>query len=82
MPAQAKSYWQTMYLGDDRARETCRSWFAPLADDMTPHKAEILCDIETDREKKLRAFMKDSDGAEFKFERTMGQRFSIRRVRL
>jgi hypothetical protein len=55
-----------------------KSWFQPLCEDMTPYKAEILCDKETDREKKIRAFMTDPHGKKFKFERTKGGRnFSV-----
>ena len=40
---------------------------------MTPYKAEILCDTETDREKKLRAFMTNAEGEKYKLERTLGK---------
>ena len=69
-----KSYWQTMYVGDERAKAAVKSWFSPLADDCTPYRAEVLCDIETDREKKVRAFMTDAAGKRFMFERTRGGR--------
>jgi len=50
---------------------------------MIPYKAEILCDVETDREKKIRAFMTDEDGRNFQFERTLGRgRFSVSRKRI
>lgn len=75
-----KSYWQEAYIGSDRAKEDVKSWFAPMCEGMTPYKAEILCDIETDREKKIRAFMTDGDGKRYQFERTRGGReFSITR---
>lgn len=75
-----KSYWQEAYVGSDRAKDDVKSWFMPMADGMTPYKAEILCDIETDREKKIRAFMTDADGKRYQFERTRGGKtFSISR---
>jgi len=74
-----KSYWQSVHVGTDWAKASCKSWFTPLCDGMTPYKAEILCDIETDREKKIRAFMTDAEGGKWMFVRTMGQRFSITR---
>ena len=75
----AKSYWQAVYVDSDDAKAVCKSWFAPMCEGMTPYKAEILCDIETDREKKLRAFMIDDEGKHHKFERTKvgGKTFSI-----
>lgn len=75
-----KSYWQEAYIGSDRAKEDVKSWFAPMCEGLTPYKAEILCDIETDREKKIRAFMTDADGKRYQLERTRGGRdFSITR---
>lgn len=68
-----KSYWQAMSLSSDGDKQACKSWFSMLCDDdMTPYKAEVLCDIETDREKKLRVFMTDAAGKRFQFERTCG----------
>jgi hypothetical protein len=51
---------------------------------MTPYKSEILCDVETDAEKKLRAFMVDESGRHFEFTRTRGARstFSISMKRI
>jgi hypothetical protein len=69
-----KSYWQDAYIGDDRSRDDVRSWFGPLADGMTPYKAEILCDVDTDREKKIRALMTDADNNRYQFERTLGRK--------
>jgi len=83
MAKQPKSYWQAMSLDSPHSRDACRSWFGVMADEMMPYKAEVLCDIKTDKEKKLRAFMRDGDGREFKLERTLGGRnFTIRRVAL
>ena len=72
-----KSYWQTMSLHSDGAKEACKSWFGPLSEGMTPYKCEVLCDIETDAEKKIRAFMTDTAGARFKLERTRGRNYSV-----
>lgn len=74
----AKSYWQKIYLGSDNAKAAVCSWLSPMSDGMTPYDAEVLCDIATDREKKLRVFMTDKDGTRFQFERTRGGRnFSV-----
>ena len=82
MPA-SKSYWQEAYLGSDDAKENVKSWFGGMCKGMTPYKAEILCDIETDREKKIRALMTDENGENFQFERTLGRTtFSVSRKRL
>ena len=68
-----KSYWQAVSLSSDGDKEAAKSWFVPLCDDdMTPYKAEILLDTETDREKKLRVLMTDPSGKRFQFERTRG----------
>ncbi|BEV44376.1 hypothetical protein [Afipia carboxidovorans] len=76
----AESYWQEVYIGSPGAQENVKSWFAPMCDGMTLYKAELLCDIETDREKKIRAFMTDPDGRNYQFERTRGgKKFSITR---
>jgi hypothetical protein len=78
-----KSYWQSAYIGNERSQEAIRSWFSPMADGLTANKAEILCDIETDREKKLRAFMTNAEGQHFQLERTLGGRtFSISKKRI
>lgn len=69
-----RSYWQSAYVGSDRAKHDVKSWFAPMCDGMTPYKAEILCDIDTDREKKIRAFMTDADNRHYQFERTLGSK--------
>jgi hypothetical protein len=78
-----KTYWLSAYIGSDKAKENIKTWFTPLCDGMTPYKAEILCDIETDREKKIRAFMIGADNRYYKFERTLGSKtFSISRKRV
>jgi hypothetical protein len=78
-----KSYWQSAFVGDDRSKAAVKSWFGFLCDeDMTPYKAEILCDIATDREKKLRAFMTDAKGQSYRFERTCGRDFTVSRIKI
>lgn len=72
-----KTYWQNVSLHTDRDKEVCKSWFSPLCEGMTPNKVEVLCDIETDREKKLRAFMTDAEGKQYQLERTRGATCSI-----
>ncbi len=70
----SKSYWQEAYIGSDNAKGAVKSWFGMLAEGMTPYKAEILCDIKTDREKKMRAFMTDANNKHYQLERTLGGR--------
>lgn len=72
-----RSYWQSCVSDTERAREAIRSWFAPMSDGMTPYKSEILCDLETDAEKKLRAFMTDEQGQHFVSTRSRGKRDTI-----
>jgi hypothetical protein len=72
-----KSYWQSVFIGSDNAKEAVKSWFMPLCEGMTPYEADILCDIETDREKKIRARMIDAQGKRRLFERTRGRNFTI-----
>jgi hypothetical protein len=67
-----KTYWSAVSLRSDRDKAAVSSWFRPLSDGMTPYKAEVLCDIETEQEKKLRVFMRDAAGKEFRLERTYG----------
>ena len=70
----ARSYWQSCVADTEGAKEAIKSWFAPMSDGMTPYKAEILCDVETDAEKKLRAFMVDGEGKRFEFTRSHRRR--------
>jgi hypothetical protein len=70
----SKSYWQEAYTGSDNAKDAVKSWFGYLADGMTVEKAELLLDSETDREKKIRAFMTNAQGQRYQFERTLGGR--------
>jgi hypothetical protein len=48
-----------------------------LADNMTCYKCEILCDIETDLSKKMRAFMTDEAGQKYMLTRTIGKSFFV-----
>lgn len=74
----AKSYWQEAYVGNASSKAAVKSWFGALSEGMIPYKAEILCDSETDREKKIRAFMTDDKGKNFQLERTLGGKtFSV-----
>lgn len=75
-----KSYWQEAYIGSDNAKESVKSWFGSMCEGLTPYKAEILCDVDTDREKKIRALMTDADNKHYQLERTLGRRtFSVSR---
>lgn len=66
------SYWQEAYIGSDSAKKAVLSWFGPMSEGLTPYKAEILCDVKTDREKKIRAFMTGADNKKYQLERTLG----------
>lgn len=69
---QKTTYWQEVSLCSEASKQTIHSWFMNMSDGMTPTKAEILCDIDTDREKKLRVFMIDAGGDRHEFTRTVG----------
>lgn len=58
----AKSYWSPVASDGERHQRAILSWFGVLCEGMAVEKAEILCDMETDREKKIRAFVVDKDG--------------------
>lgn len=76
----SKSYWQEAYLGSENAKEAVKSWFGDLSNGLTPYKAEILCDVATDREKKIRAFMTDVENKCYQLERSLGGRtFTVSR---
>ncbi len=81
---RSRSYWQGVSLHSDASKDALRSWFSPLADDMTPYKGEILCDVDTDREKTLRAFMTDKEGEHYQFIRTResGGRYTVSMKRI
>jgi hypothetical protein len=67
-----KTYWQSCVADNDRSKDAIKTWFAPLADEMTPYQADILCDVDTDRELKLRAYMTNPEGRKYAFTRTRG----------
>lgn len=74
----AKSYWQGMCCSTPRDKGAIKSWFSPLCDDMEPESCDVLCDIETDRSKKVRATMIGKDGKCVLATRTFGRKtFSI-----
>lgn len=73
----AKSEWQSMCCTTERDKGAIKSWFAPVCDDMEPASCDVLCDIATDRSKKVRAIMVGKNGKRVLATRTMGQRFSI-----
>ena len=80
----AKSEWNPVWLGDDKSKTAVLSWFRPFCDDMIPEKAELLVDIDTDREKKIRAVMIDKDGKRRIAMRTLGAKtytISLKRAR-
>lgn len=68
----AKSEWSGVSVRTDRDKVAVKSWFGFLCKDMTPEKAEVLCDVETDREKKIRCIMVDAKGKKFLATRTLG----------
>ena len=73
----SKSTWMGVTLRTKRNKASVMSWFGIMGEDMMPEKAEILCDNETDREKKIRVFVVDAKGNRFKLERTLGGRNCI-----
>lgn len=77
--AAMASEWVKMSVDTDKGRENCKSWFAPLCDDMEPIEAQMLVDIETDRTKKLKVLMREPDGSETTVIRSWlaNNRFSI-----
>lgn len=77
MRTVGKSYWMGVACSSDQQKAAVRSWFAPLCDDMIPESAEILFDIETDREKRMKAVMVDKDGRRRVAIRTKGRNYSI-----
>lgn len=76
----SKSYWGGVSVDGARSQEAVKSWFGSMAEGLTVYKAEILCDIETDREKKIRALMTDANNKHYRLERTLGGKtFTISR---
>lgn len=45
---------------------------------MEPEKADALCDIETDRTKKIRVQLRDKNGRRLEATRTFGKTYSIK----
>lgn len=76
-----KSYWQSVSIRSAKDQTAVKSWFGICVDDDdTITKAEILCDKETDREKKIRAIITSKTGDTFQLERSLGARnFTISR---
>jgi hypothetical protein len=70
----AKSYWQQCRV--DENQDAIKSWFAGMADDMHITKAEILCDVKTDREKKIRIFARKGERV-YVLTRTRGRTFTV-----
>lgn len=73
-----RSYWGGVCCTTEGDKAAVIKWFAPVCDDMTPEKAEVLSDEATDATKKIRAVMVDGQGRRFTATRTFGKRFSIR----
>jgi hypothetical protein len=71
MSARRKTYWQSCVVRDG-SEAVIKAWFAPLADRMVPYQADILCDVETDKALKLRAYMTDECGRKCAFTRSLG----------
>jgi len=70
----AKSYWQECRV--DGNQEAIKSWFVGMAEDMHVTKAEILCDVETDMERKIRIFARKGE-RDYVLTRTKGRRFTV-----
>lgn len=66
-----------MVCDGPRSHEAIKSWLSSMCEGMTPLKAEVLCDIATDKEKKLRVLMQDKNGKKLWAIRTFGRKFSI-----
>lgn len=73
----SKSTWMGVSVSDECSQRAVLSWFSPLCEGMTVEKAEVLCDNETDREKKIRVFVVDKDGKRHIAVRTNGRNYSI-----
>ena len=72
-----KSYWMTVTTHTDRQKEAVLSWFSGVCTGMTVESAKILCDIETDREKKIKAIVRDTDGQRYTATRTTGKNYTV-----
>lgn len=74
-----RSQWTKIWCGSPETKAAALSWFHPVCDGMTPEDVEILCDVETDREKKIRAVMVDEHGMRRLAIRTLGKKqYTIR----
>jgi hypothetical protein len=68
----SKSYWVVVTTRTDRQQQAMLSWFNGMCDGMKIESAEVLCDKETDREKKIKAVVVDTDGRRHVATRTLG----------
>jgi hypothetical protein len=81
--SSAKSYWMGVSTITDREKQSVLSWFMPLCSGMAVESAQILCDVATDREKKIKAVMVDDQGVRRMATRTLGGKtFTIRLITL
>lgn len=68
-----KSTWMGVSLHGERSKANVMSWFGLVGENMTPYEAEVLCDNETDIEKKVRVRVIDpDDGKKYELVRTLG----------
>lgn len=73
-----KSEWQGMCCTTERDKSVVKSWFTPLCDEMEPISCDVLCDLVTDRSKKVRSVMVEKNGKRVLATRTLGGKtFSI-----
>lgn len=80
----AKSYWLKMNVQSLYDEQAVKSWFGSLmAPGAKVESAEILCDSETERGKKLRCIVMHLSGHRFRYTLTNGSKtISIKRERL
>jgi hypothetical protein len=72
-----KSYWTGVVTDTPGSQRAILSWLSPLCDGFTVESAQVLCDIATDREKKLKAVVIDGEGRRRTATRTFGKTFSV-----
>jgi hypothetical protein len=77
-----KSYWMGVTIHTVNKRQAVLSWFGDLCRDMTVESAEVLCDKQTDREKKLKAVVVDAQGNRRLATRTFGKTYTMSLVDL
>ena len=70
----AKSYWQAMCCNTAADKARIKQIFSPLCDDLEPESCDVLCDLDTDRGKKVRAVMIAKDGTRKLATRTLGRK--------